>query len=349
MWQMAQLLSFVALQCVAFAAAEVAMPPNASTPLAMGLVEGFISDSCTDVATCGNDFVTDFDTFKQAVEHLEGALKSMNLTEVEAAIHEFSDGVRAIPRDRAACKPLKADLKALVVALKKIHGPKDVILHILDNLVGDGEKIFDKLAAADKAYKTAGDYMTAGQNLGMAFRRMLLGELNATEPPTPPIPGCKDAIAEGLATGFVSDSPLFVNCSKMLKHNAVELKQAKKDLAEGISSRNLTEVEGAVHEIFAIIREGREEIPTCKASLKTTEMDIKIIVDGLKKIHGPKDLLHHLMANLLDDGVKIFDELGAAADSHKNKQCMDAGRHMGMAFRRVLVGEASPSATVLIV
>lgn len=337
----------VALRC-AIASADVTIPPDAAKPLTVGFISGFISDK-PDLMTCGMAAGGEVMELKQAAEHLEKALKSLNLTDVETALNETAGAVDNIPGTKATCGALKADLKALLAGIRKLHGPKGLIVHVLDNLVEDGVKIFDELEAADKAYKTGSDYMTAGKNLGMATRRMLVGEMNSTAPDGPVIPGCRGAVLAGVATGFISDSPRFLNCSKALSHDLADFKQAAKALGEGLLHMNWTAVGSAIDELSGVIKEAQDSVPTCEASLKVTIKDIKAIVAGLKEIHGPKDLVMHILDNLFSDGENIFGELASAAASHKSKDCMDAGRYMGMAFRRTLVGEAKPNSTTLIV
>merc|ERR1712087_1039580 len=66
------------------------------------------------------------------------------------------------------------NVKAIISAILKFKGPKDAVIHIVDNLFADGETIFEELGEAGKEYKEA-KYMGSGHNLGMAFRRILVG------------------------------------------------------------------------------------------------------------------------------------------------------------------------------
>merc|ERR1712039_682156 len=113
--------------------------------------------------------------FEQGIRHL-------NSTDMEAAIKEFEAAVKRGASVKATCataaKETVQDVEAIVRVLKSRKGPKDIILHSIDNLFDDGEKIFGELSAAGKVYKTA-DYMGSGRQLGMALRRILVGELPA--------------------------------------------------------------------------------------------------------------------------------------------------------------------------
>merc|ERR1712232_1271593 len=101
------------------------------------------------------------------------------MTDIEAAINEVKAAVDGSKGVKTTCKVVEADVKAIAQVLKQIHGPKDLASHIVENFFDDGEAIFGGLAAAERAYKTGWDFMTAGQELGKVFRRMLVGEVHA--------------------------------------------------------------------------------------------------------------------------------------------------------------------------
>jgi len=114
---------------------------------------------------------------KQALADIEMGIKHRNLTDIEEALEELEAAIKGAPGTLTTCKKLETDVKSIVKALKQIRGPKDLFVHVVNNLLNDGDNIFGKLVAADHAYKTGWDYMTCGQQLGMALRRMLVGEV----------------------------------------------------------------------------------------------------------------------------------------------------------------------------
>merc|ERR1711972_742721 len=86
----------------------------------------------------------------------------------------------------------------------------------------------------------------------------------------------------------------------------------------------------------------------CKAAVAAVENDVKAIVEALKSIKGPKDLVLKIVDNMFNDSEDIFGELAAASKAFKESQYMGSGRELGMAFRRMLVGKSSsPSMTFI--
>jgi len=332
----------VALHLATSTAAEVALPPSDLEPLVLGFAQGFIAGNA-DLMTCGQTILVDFVNLKDAFVDFKKGITTMNITKVEGAVHELSTALKAIPGIKGACHPLEADLKALIAALKQLHGPKDIVDHILDHLVV-GEKIFDELAAAVKAYKTGWDYLTAGENLGKALRGMLVGENQTT--PQPPNPACMKATDVGLALGFISDNMDALNCSKWLVIEVGDFNQAVKDLVQGLKQMSMKDISNALRKFTDAIKDLKN--PGAKAACKATETDLKTIFAVMEKITGPKNLVDHVMDNIAADGEQIFGEFAAAAHAHKNKQCTEAGRDMGMAFRRSLIGATTPNATIIV-
>merc|ERR1712060_288687 len=121
--------------------------------------------------------------FEHAVKDLEMGVRHLNLTEVKDAVEEFEAFVKGAAPTKATCKAavsaVERDVKAIVAVLKQIKGPKDLVLKVVDNLFNDGEEIFGEISTASKSYR-AGQYMGSGRDLGMAFRRMLVGKANVT-------------------------------------------------------------------------------------------------------------------------------------------------------------------------
>merc|ERR1712228_189489 len=261
-----------------------------------------------------------------------------NMTEIEAAVQEVKDAIDGIPTAEKSCKKVAADLGSILASIKKIKGPKDLVIHIVDNLFDDSEKIFGELAAAVHAYKTGWDYMTAGQQMGMSVRRLVVGEGTPSPAPTPTPPAAKLQLFEGFAVGFISDKPVFMTCSQEVRTCATEFAQAVKDLESGFRHFNVTEIEDAVREFEMFTKCAAPARATCQAAIGVVENDVKAIVAALKAIKGPKDLVLKIVANFFSDSEDIFDELSAASKAFKAAEYMGSGRQLGMAFHRMLVG-----------
>jgi len=153
-------------------------PPHSMEPLLIGMAEGFISDS-PDVMACGMSLMGEASDMKTAMGDLKKGITGLNLTEIKAGLQEIKTAIDGAPAAKATCNVVRKDVTSIIKAMKQIKGPKDLVIHIVDHMFDDGENIFAELSAAIKAYKTGWDFMTAGQQLGMAFRRMLVGEVNA--------------------------------------------------------------------------------------------------------------------------------------------------------------------------
>lgn len=336
---MAKLLIAVAVSLVASVAADVSLPPASIKPLAVGIASGFVSDTPV-LQMCGMQVAGEAAQFKTSLEDLKNAIKMpLNVTEIQQAIKEINEAVKAVPDVKSACQPLKSALVDLGAQLRDLHGPKDLMIHILDHLEQDGEKIFGEISDASKAWKTGWDYMTAGQNLGMAFRRMLVGEMNNTIVPRTPIPGCRKSIEEGMAIGFVSASVDFTKCEADAKTDAADLKKALADLTDALKHANLTAASEAAKAILHAREDAKNTKEECKEAAKSGEQNMKQIIAKLMAMHGLKDLAQHMFENLLSDTENINGDLAKAAVAYKSKDCKGAGRELGMAFRKILVGE----------
>merc|ERR1719401_3334855 len=314
------------------------IPPAALKPLAIGFAEGFVSDG-PELMMCGQLALGDGVNFEQALKDLKHGITHFNITEMEGALKEVKDVIAAIPTAEKTCKTVLADLKNILASLRQIKGPKDLVIHIVDHMFEDSELIFAELAAAEHAYKTGWDYMTAGQQLGMSVRRMAIGEGGDAPSPAPAPPSAKIEMFEGVAVGFVSDNLDFYNCSKDMKHESQDFDQAVKDLEMGVRHLNLTEVKEAVEEFEAFVKGAAPTKATCKAAVSAVERDVKAIVAVLKQIKGPKDLVLKVIDNLFGDGEEIFGDMSTASKSYRVGQYMSSGRDLGMAFRRMLVGK----------
>jgi len=267
------------------------------------------------------------------------------VTEIEDALHEIQVAANGAQGAKEKCKGVEADVKAVISALKQVpRQPKDLVIHILSNFFGDGDKIFSELAASEKAYKTGQDYMTAGQNLGTSLRRLLVGEMNGTVPFPPMPPSALEPLAVGMASGFISDSPDVMACGISVMGEVNDLKTVVDDVKKGIMSRNMSEIEDALHEFKAAIDGSKAAKTTCKV----VGADVTAIIQALRQIHGPKDLVIHIVDNLFDDGEPIFGELASAERAYKTGwDFMTAGQELGKAFRRMLVGEVRTASTTV--
>jgi hypothetical protein len=325
---------------------EVALPPGSLEPLAIGFAQGFVSDN-PDLQMCGMAVMSEVGEFKQAKTDLVKGIRTLNVTLVEVSLKEFSAAIHDIPEAEAPCKRIVADIMALLHAFKKIHGPEDLIIQVLHHLFGDGELIFGEISAAEHAFKTGWDFMTAGQQLGEAIRRILIGELPPMTTPAPVPPSRHDVMhmAVGVAVGFVSDSPELLKCGADLAVEGGDFEQAVMDLKQGIMHLNMTDIKEAIQNIEAAVKEASVAKPDCKAAGEVAKADVKAIVEAIKKIHGIEGLIDNIVHNLFADGEIIFGELAAAEHAHRTKDAIGSGRQLGMALRRCLVGAAHPNST----
>merc|ERR1740121_867186 len=195
---------------------------------------------------CGQLALLDIDNLQQAVKDLRGGLMHFNATEIEAALREFEHSIDNIPTTEKRCKTVVSDLKSLMHALRQIKGPRDLVHRVVNHLFDDSDKIFGELSAADKAYKTGWDYMTAGQQMGMSMRRMLIGEGGDAPPPPHPIPGERKTLLAGVAVGFISDNSNFLDCSRAIRTESQDFGTALKDFEQGIRHLNSTDMQAAI-------------------------------------------------------------------------------------------------------
>jgi hypothetical protein len=308
--------------------------------LAVGIASGFISDKQV-LMMCAMGAADEVAQFKIALVNLEKAVTTMpvNITKIEMAVDGVEEAAQAIPIFSDACKPLGAALQDLHRAFRRLHGPPNTMVDVLDHLVDGGDMIYAELAEADKYYKSGLNYISAGENLGMAFRRMLVGELNSSSVPHDVSPACGDDIAEGMGVGFLSDSLEFANCSMHMKADEKDAFYAFLKLQDALVHMDGERIEKAVEGLDSVMEKAMGTKQECKDAIDAAEDNMYEIQKELKGLHGPGDLAMHMLHNLMTDNQNISAELAKAAEAHKKRDCMAAGREMGMAFRRTLVGE----------
>lgn len=145
----------------------------------------FLADG-VDIVDCSKDVDAESRDFQHFMEHLERGIRHFNITDIQEAIEDFEAAVKSAAATKAACKAvsteIKANVHAIVAALKQIKGPKDFVIHVIDNLFSNAENIFTNLSEAGRAYRTA-EYRDSGRQLGHVFRMMLVGNAgpNTTE------------------------------------------------------------------------------------------------------------------------------------------------------------------------
>jgi len=314
--------------------------------LAIGIASGFISDKQV-LMMCVMGAAAEITEFKTSLVVLQEALTTMpiNVTKIEEAVDGVEEAAQNIPLLTGACQPLKSAVQDLSRAFGRLHGPGNMMIHMLDHLVEGGDKIFAELAEADKYYKTGQNYIPAGENLGMAFRRMLVGEINGTNAPNTAPVQCREEVFEGMSVGFLSDSLEFAKCSNEFKADDKEVFKAFRKLEEAFWSMKGDQIEAAVEEIDRRVEQAESTRLECKDALKTADQNMHALEKELKALHGPKDLAMHLLNNLLTDHENISGELAKAAEAYKSNKCIDAGRQIGMAARKTLVGETRSAKT----
>jgi hypothetical protein len=318
----------------------IAVRPSADfKQLALGIASGFISDKQV-LMMCAMGAADEVAQFKVSLVNLEKAVTTMpvNVTKIEDAVEGVEEAAKAIPVFTDVCKPLKIALEDLLRAIRRLHGPENIMVDVLDHLVDGGDKIFAELAEADKYYKTGLNYISAGESLGMSFRRMLVGEMNSSN-------GyhggrlCREEIVEGMGVGFISDSLEFANCSNALKADEKDAFQAFRNLEDALMAMKGEQIEKAVEELDSVVEKAKGTRVECKDAINAAEENMYEIKKELQGLHGLGDLAMHMLHNLMTDNENISGELAKAAEAHKKHDCIGAGRELGMAFRRTLVGE----------
>merc|ERR1712241_1111428 len=187
------------------------------------------------------------------------------------------------------------------------------------------------------------DYMTAGQQLGMSVRRMIIGEGGSSPTPSPAPPAAKLEMFEGVAIGFISDNLDFSHCSMDVRKESEQFAHAVKDFEHGLRHLDLTELKEAVNEFEVFVKGAASTRETCKSAVVAVENDVKAIVSALKSIHGPEDLVLKIVDHIFEDSEDIFGELSAASKAYRLAEYVGSGRQLGMAFRRMLVGATAPT------
>merc|ERR1712190_509131 len=119
-------------------------------------------------------------------------------------------------------------------------------------------------------------------------------------------------------------------------------KVAMEELVDGIKHFNFTIIEDAVEKFAAIPKKAEHAVEECKDVPKIIVTNVKAIISAIRKFKGPKDAVIHIVDNLFADGETIFEELGEAGKDYKETKYMGSGHNLGMAFRRILVGNAVP-------
>jgi len=331
-------LSFVAV-AFCLASSSVALSPLAEGELALGVVEGFVSDSLDLTACISSIGVGVAGEVVTAEKEITAGFSHLNMSEIESGLLAVQQAMKKIPAAEASCKKVLHDVEAIVVQIKKLHGPEAMLDQIVHNLLTDGTKIFNEISKMAN-WMQLGGYMDAGQQLGMALRKTLVGETAPNPPngstPSPPRPkGSWKLVALGAAVGFVSDDWSFVGCGMGAKDVFSGLPQAGKDFIQGLKHLNMTEIAAGIKLIQAAIKAAPGAEATCKAMMHQVEATINVI----KQYHGLEDAIDHIVHNVLSDAEMIFAELSQMEANGKDGDYMNAGVQMGMAFRRMLVGE----------
>merc|ERR1711879_212908 len=149
---------------------------------------------------------------------------------------------------------------------------------------------------------------------------------------------------EGVAVGFISDNKEFLNCSIDLKDESADFKLAVKDFETGLRHFNVTEVIAAVKEFETLVKGAAATKDTRKAAVLAVGHDVNEIIDVLKHIKGPEDLVLKIINNMFADSEEIFGDLSTADKVYRSPQYMVSGRELGMALRHILIGR--PNVTV---
>mmetsp|Transcript_73153 Transcript_73153/g.174330 ORF Transcript_73153/g.174330 Transcript_73153/m.174330 type:complete len:525 (+) Transcript_73153:106-1680(+) len=139
-------------------------------------------------------------------------------------------------------------------------------------------------------------------------------------------------LVEGVLEGFISDRADLKQCIEASEKPINDLEEALKDLKDKDISDGLQEAGKAISALGMVLQ-------TCDAP----EEDVKEIREALKQIHGPHDLVRHGAKNLMQYHDDIVQEMEASHKACKSQRFEECGRQLGMALRRIVVGEGSPA------
>jgi hypothetical protein len=342
---MAKLTLAIVVFCQASSVAT-ALPPKDEAELAGGVIEGFVSDNY-DLSQCGIPIKELGDGGKEIIQ----GLSHFNMTKVSYGIDLIVEAIYdSVPDADARCKKVKHDVESIIGEVRKLHGPEDAIAHMVHNLLTDGVKIFGEISQMAHLIKDGAPF-DAGMQMGMALRRTLVGESAPNPPngstPIPPAPkGSWKLVAVGAAVGLVSDDWIFLACGMGAKDVFENLPDAGKDLIQGLLHFNMTEVSDGIDLIVEAIYDAA---PVAEARCKAMLHDVEATIDVIKQYHGVGDAIDHVVHNVLSDGEKIFRELSEMEGNADDHDYIHAGVQMGMALRRMLVGEPATSGKHIVV
>lgn len=165
----------MALRKTLVAEASAHAAPNASSSgweqLLAGVMVGFVSDDVGTSLACAVDVKRAGIPVVSSARDLERAWRDKNFTALGDVLNALADAMDAAPNVRRSCDLSLKRLEAVLKALRKLHEPEDLIA----NLLKDGDKIFSMMAHADQVY-LENQFQNAGEQLGMALRRALIGE-----------------------------------------------------------------------------------------------------------------------------------------------------------------------------
>lgn len=327
--------------------AQFPKPPKSLIDFGLGLVDGVVSDkgdavSCVlpGIAPMAHDGIAAAEDFVKAVKTHDDAL-------LMKSVGEVVDTCKDIPNLLEKCDAAHTDVLGIMDVLKQIHGPKELVKHIADDVKHDFDHIFAELGAALKAFREK-KYDDFGRHLGMFLHRLVIGKF--TEVPADgygAMPGpVKNLIAFAVpfASYLVSDKPDLLFCAGAGLPIMGDLQQFAKDFKEALKDHNMTALTASVKDISGAC----EAIGDIKGECEPLKEDLSEIARVMKTIDNVAALLDHLLKNVEKSGGKIESDLDLAfkAFVKKPRDYSGIGEHLGKAVHRLVI-EEYPDETVI--
>jgi len=149
--------------------------------------------------------------------------------------------------------------------------------------------------------------------------------------------GSSQILALGFFEGLVADNMDATSCIMSALPLPGDVATFVQDMKKGFHNKNISQIFDAI----TAIRKLPDDIKAMKEGCNTTQQDLQLIARTLKNFSHPKDMVHHLQDDMRVYGSCMLRELADAADFYKNQDEENAGKNVGRAFRRLLIGNAT--------
>lgn len=151
----------------------------------------------------------------------------------------------------------------------------------------------------------------------------------------PPAPASPAEIAldvfKGVALGFAEDEfPDVSSCVSDLNSTYVDLKAAIEDFEKKTAKGIIDGLQEMGETLVSLV----DALRSCKATVDEVEKMVK----ALEQFTSPAAFAYHVGKDLLVNGRDIFQEITTAVSNWKAAQYTDAGKQIGTALAKLIVG-----------